>query len=336
MEVELQLGRLFESLEVPNAANENDRVFAAIPIPGYESHRLGKTGSRLPALLLTTNKVDKPPKPHPVVLENLAVEYEVNCRITQAPRVVEERTFTVIQCTAVEPYLHSYFLMIATPLMMMLGPEPTLSKVATLIDGFIEIFRALLLPPKKSVQGLWGELFLIARSSNPRMLVGCWHVTPEDRYDFSLGGFRIEVKTAIGRIRQHQFSLEQLYPPTGTQVIIASILMERAGGGTSLEALITKVKESVQEKPELWMHFDRVLALSLGNSFRAALDERFDYELAMESLAFYDPAVVPKLSPEVPIGVSHVHFRSDLSNAVRLTTDEVSRRAKLFQAMQSN
>lgn len=244
--------------------------------------------------------------------------------------------FTVIQCTAVEPYLHSYFLMIATPLVMMLGPEPRLSKVVTLLDGFIEIFRALLLPAKKSIQGLWGELFLIARSSNPRMLVSSWHVTPEERYDFSLGSFRIEVKTAIGRIRQHQFSLEQLYPPSGTQVLIASILLERAGGGTSLEALISNVKENLREKPEIWMHFDRVLALSLGNSFRAALDERFDYELALESLSFYDPDVVPKLLPDLPIGVSHVHFRSDLSNVEKLTVDEVSRRAKLFQAMLSN
>jgi hypothetical protein len=226
--------------------------------------------------------------------------------------------------------------MVAMPLVMMLGREPAPSKIAILIEGFIEIFRALMLPPKKSVQGLWGELFLISRSSNPRMLVGSWHLTSEDRYDFSLGSFRVEVKTAIGRMRQHQFSLEQLYPPTGTQVIIASILLERAGGGTSLEALISKVKESLREKPEIWMHFDRVLALSLGNSFRAALDERFDYELAVQSLAFYDPDVVPKLLPDLPIGVSHVHFRSDLSNVEKLTVDEVSRRAKLFQAMLSN
>src|SRR5579859_1637089 len=208
----LDLGLLFDSLEVPKETSKHDKVFSAVPIPSYDSHRLGKTCSNLPALLLTTQQFNKSARLAPVVLENLTVEYDVECRITQPSGEVEKITFTLVQCTSTERHVHSYFFMVAMPLVMMLGREPAPSKVAILIEGFIEIFRALMLPPKKSVQGLWGELFLISRSSNPRMLVGSWHLTPEDRYDFSLGSFRVEVKTAIGRMRQHQFSLEQLYP----------------------------------------------------------------------------------------------------------------------------
>jgi hypothetical protein len=84
--------------------------------------------------------------------------------------------------------------------------------------------------PRKSVQGLWAELFLMARLRDPSALVAAWHSQLGDLYDFSAGSQRIEVKSAIGRIRRHHFTLEQVLPIPRTRVLIASVLVERGRG----------------------------------------------------------------------------------------------------------
>ena len=56
----------------------------------------------------------------------------------------------------------------------------------------------------------------------------------EDLYDFNEGNHRIEVKSAQGELRRHHFSLAQLLPPAGTTLAIVSVLVNRAGGGTSI------------------------------------------------------------------------------------------------------
>ena len=94
------------------------------------------------------------------------------------------------------------------------------------MDRLIELFRAMTTPSRKSVQGLWAELFLIAQSRQPTILVDAWHMLPEDRYDFAMDDQRIEVKSFSGSLRQHHFSLEQLQPPEGVKTLIASMLVE--------------------------------------------------------------------------------------------------------------
>jgi len=313
------------------ARDENMR-FSAQPIPGYERHRLGKDKQETPSLLISVSDSTENQRPIPIRLEYLSIQYDVDCRISYPDGSIEEGYFTIIRCTGSEKVLHDYFLRIIGAIVISLGPTPTRIDVAQAIDKLVELFRAMTEKPRKSIQGLWAELFLIARARKTATMVAAWHITPNDCYDFSAGNHRIEVKSVAGRVRQHHFMLEQLCPPADTNVLIASLFVEHAGSGTSVMELIESIRLRISKHPDLVLQFDRMIALTIGKYWRYASEERFDRELAEESLAFFEPCAIPMINPSLPTGVSSVHFKSDLTG--RPTANLVHYRAMggLFQA----
>ena len=135
----------------------------------------------------------------------------------------------------------------------------------------------------------------------PAVMISAWHQTPEDRYDFSASNQRIEVKSAAGRIRQHHFGLQQLHPPRGTNLLVASTFVESAGGGVSIAELADQVRSQIAGDPGLILLLDRIVGLTLGDNWRQASQFRFDKELAEQSLrcvklkrvAFHGTVLVP-------------------------------------------
>lgn len=311
----LDLVSSFEALRPPDAGAGTASRFSAIPIPGGGQHRLGKDSEGAPSLLFTVVDGRASALPPPIVLEHLTVVYGVDCRVTQPDGSVEERKFTVVRCTGTDRVLHSYFLRVAVSIVRLLGEQPSYMDVSRAVDGLVELFRSMATAPRKSVQGLWAELLLMARLRDPAPLAAAWHVLPGDRYDFSAGDHRIEVKSATGRVRQHHFTLEQLLPVPGTQVLVVSVLVERAAAGTALVDLVREVRSRTSDAPQLLLHVDRVVAQTLGDGWRHAQEQRFDRQLAESSLAFYEPAVIPQVDANLPRGVSNVQFVADLTGA---------------------
>lgn len=316
----LNLIELFQSVESMKSIGDEDR-FSAILIPDYEPHRLGKDAQGRPLLLISIIDVRGQRQRDPLVLEHLTVMYNQNCRVSRSDGTFEDRRFTFVCCTAEDSTLHSYFLRIASTILISLKNRPTQSDVAHAMDRFIELFRAMTKPARKSVQGLWAELFLIAQSRQPALLVNAWHTLPEDRYDFAINSQRIEVKSFSGSIRQHHFSLEQLHPPEGVETLVASMRVERSQAGESITDLREKIQTHLSGESNLLLHLDTVIALTLGDGWQQADEACFDQRLAQESLAFYEAAAIPSVNPNLPSGVSRVHFQSDLTG---IPTVEIS------------
>ena len=308
----LNLEEKFQSL-LSEAAPEGSHLLAS-HLPDLPHHRLARDVQGAPIIMIAVPHGRAQTRPVPIRLEHLSIQHDVECRITGIDGEIEEGQFTVIACLGTDHALHSYFLRVLEPIITLLGPSPTRSDITRAVYNLIELFRVMAAAPLKSVQGLWAEVFLIAHAADPTLLLAAWHTTPEDRYDFSSGDQRIEVKATAGRIRRHRFSLEQLQPPTGTTALVASLFVERAGSGTSLAELIEKVRHQIGDNLDLLMALDRIVGMTLGNSWRQAMDEQFDYELAIHSLAFFDVVDVPSIESELPPEVSGVHFISDLSN----------------------
>lgn len=323
---------LFDSLPPPLGVPGEGTRFSAQPIPGYEQHRLGMGTQGEPSLLLVVNVSAGRARPAPLVLEHLTVQYDIECRIGRRDGATEEGHFTVICCTDGNRTLHTHFLRVVGALVASLGTAPSRLDVGRAVDQLIELFRALEKPPRKTLQGLWAELLVIARAHDPAVLIRAWHATPEDRYDFSMGEQRIEVKSVTGRVRCHYFSLDQLSPPASTNLLIASMLVERAGAGVSILELADVVRARAREDPSLLLHIDRVVALTLGEGWRHAEEERFDRELAEDSLAFFDPDSIPKLGPVMPAGVSEVRFKSDLTASLPMVPARLRAAGGLFRA----
>jgi hypothetical protein len=319
--VPVDLAALFRGVRESADASPTDRL-AAVPIPGFPNHRVARTREGWPVLLLACRDRDYRNYSAPVRLENLSVQYAVPCRVSYSDGHAEEGNFTVVMCSASDSAVDRQFLAVAGLLVDALGSNPSRLDVTRNVEALVELFRVLSEPPRKTVQGLWAELFLIARSSHPAELVAAWHVQPEDRFDFSSGNQRIEVKAAAGRERHHHFSLEQLQSLPNADVVIASVFIERSGAGVSLHDLMDTIRSRLVDQPALSLRVEITVAASLGDHLRRSMDDAFDRQLAEESLHYYHQHDVPVIGA-VPPGVSHVHFRADLEgiNPVEFNAD---------------
>jgi hypothetical protein len=323
------LARQFGTLEPPTGAG-SDLRFSAAPVEGHPRHRIAMDWRGLPSLLIGVS--DRDVTGPPLVLEHIRMQQGVECRVTEPTGATEAHRFTIIRCTDDDPTTCEYFLRVGSAVLDTLGGEPTSAKVGATIERLVELFRALAAPPRKSVIGFWAELFVISRSGDVPTLVQAWHAHPEERFDFALGGERLEVKAALGRTRHHHFALEQLLPLPGVNVLIASVLLERSGAGPSVAELLDRIRDGVREDAAQLLHVDSVMALTLGAAWRSAMDERFDAQLASSTLMFFDPRIIPKPADTVPPAVTEVRFLSDLAGCPAVSADSARRGRGLIAA----
>lgn len=321
--------QLFQSLVLPMAAASGNDL-SAVPIPNADTHRIAKNANGSPCLLIRQS----PQGAHstPIRLENLLISFDVPCTIVHPARTEERDTFTMVRCTSSNPALFPHFLKILSPMIAALGPTPTRAAVRRAISGLVELFQALAAPAKKTIQGVWAELLLIRLASDPHAMAAAWHRDPLEHFDFAAGVQRIEVKSSSLRRRVHHFSLAQLTPAQGTRVLVASLFVERSGGGASVQRLFEGARERLVSSAELTAHFDATFYASLGSGWEEAMNEAFDWELAKESLAFFDAERIPTVATPIPASVSDVRFCSDLSSTIPLQRDELLAGGGIFAA----
>src|SRR5260370_2332339 len=180
-------------------------------------------------------------------------------------------------------------------------------QISEAVQKLVDLFKRMADASRKALAGLWAELFLIARSSDPAFLLGAWHAIPEERFDFGHGIDRLDVKAASGGLRLHHFTLEQLRPAGHVRVLIASLLTERSEGGTSLNDLVDSIRARVAD-PDHLIRLDGVIAETLGQDWRAIQQNRFDLQEAIQSFRFIDAATIPSVANPTPPEVSAVHF----------------------------
>ena len=200
-----------------------------------------------------------------------------------------------------------------------LGDLPTLKDVQKTIHSLVTLFRLAAQPQKKTVQGLWAELFIIANSKNPTTLVNAWHSFPEERYDFNNGSDRIEVKSNANNSRKHHFSLEQLNPPENCSLIIASIFVIQSANGQTINVLQKEIENKLNSNLTLINRLRLQIAETLGDALLKGAEIAFDSQVAFESLRFYNFIDIPKIQAhDVPMHVSDVSFSSDLSDMMSI------------------
>src|ERR1700722_2567746 len=97
--------------------------FLALPIPGLERHYLGRGGSGLPAVLISTSDSGFRP---PVRLNGMEAQFSQNCTLEIRGQPSETRNFTVLQCTSSDAALGNYFLHTMDSVLTVLGDTPRL------------------------------------------------------------------------------------------------------------------------------------------------------------------------------------------------------------------
>lgn len=320
---------LFNLLETPKKQIGNGNYLAAITIQDFDTHRLGKNYQGQPLVLLSSVNVEKTPPP-PIELEHLSVIHNAECRIIRSDETIEFGYYSVVHCVSDNRDLQEYFLDIISTIIVVLGRMPSTLDILQAINTLIELFRATTRPPKKTVQGLWAEIYFIERSTKPTDLIEAWHIHPDDVYDFSFGNQRIEIKSSSKRTRQHHFSLEQLRPKEGIDVLIVSMFVERTETGKSINELLASIYLHLTDRHDIKLHLDEIVGLTLGNKWKEAKNDPFNDALAESSLLLYKAKDIPSVNPDLPLGVSNVHFQVDFSKSKGLSKDQYRNTGGIF------
>lgn len=298
---------LFRSLE---ASSEQTYNVCVMP---NKAHLIGKTNIGQPIFFIKNRESAK--KPSPIAMEWLQVSYDVRCSVKCNTKTSESKYSTVL-LAASDEILQSYFVNIMEVLLNELLELPSAEELQTCIMNLIQIFSVKSNEPKKTVQGLWAELAIIYLSKAPQKFLSAWHSDPKSKIDFSCGSELLEVKSTKSEERRHSFSLDQLNPSVGIKELVASMVVREAGHseyGLSVEDLRQRIQQKIDDDA-LGKKLYTVILETLGKDYNSASTLYFNILEARTSLKFYDFKEIPRIQKEtVPVGVSGVEFKSDLS-----------------------
>lgn len=279
-------------------------------IPGAPAHFFGWSSEGFPVLLLAARGTLVR---EPLRLAGLEVQYSIPCDIAVSEDEHSTNTLTTIRCNSTDAAIHSYFAYASEVIVRIVGGNPSIQQVSEAVNNLTELFQRLARPSTRSARGLFAELLVVHLSTSPRTAVRAWHSAAEDRFDFSIGDVRLEVKSTASRQRIHNFSFEQCVPPSGTVGILASLFVEGSGGGVSLLDLMQRVEIQLAGAEDLILKLHETIAEGLGSDTASSLAMRYDEELAVSSYQVYELGAIPAIRDCMPSEVSGVHFRSDIS-----------------------
>jgi hypothetical protein len=299
----------FKSLPRPKSAGAV--TFAAVPARDSSPHRIGKDSNGCPCILIALKEGAKESFPG-TSLRNINVVYDLECQISQNG-LMEEGAFTIMTFTGEDPGLQDSFLRFCEVILDSLGNAPNKKDVAATLDRCVRLFKNITKPPKKTIHGLWSELFFMTISDDPAGLVKAWHVNMEDKCDFNMGKRRYEIKSSSSRLREHYFTQDQLSPPEGTEVIIVSMFTEATDTGKSIGDLVQQLKQRLGNQPRLVEKIMTLCYETLGNSLDDSFNLRFDTILALSSIAAYTAAYIPHIRlDDIPAQVTAIKYKVNL------------------------
>lgn len=307
--------KIFSDLK--NEIPKNKEGFSIANLPKIKNHKIGLSKDELPLFFIKCEEVSTE-KVLDYNLESISIHFNQKCQLKAKDKKVTEGNYTIIALKTDSVDLQEYFLNIIYFVILKLPEISKLKELKIEVENLIILFTKFSKLPTKTIQGLWAELLVIEQSSNPEYLVKSWHVSPSDKFDFNDGIDKIEVKSTTKSKRIHNFSLEQLNPNKNSKLIIASVFAIETGKGYSIFDLVNSIDDRIKNK-EVIKKINEVIIDTLGSDFEKSFEHFFDYQLAKDTLAFFESETVPKINAtSICKEVSNVHFDSDLSNAEQL------------------
>lgn len=321
---------LFDNLTIPNG---NEKILNAIQVPDYLNFRIAVNRDGDPIILLLVTENVKNITLKNFKLKYLQLEQNIECKIIENFKT-SQKTFTVITFKCTERNLQEYFLRIAETLIKTIGNNPTQQHLVEALNKFVEVFRALTDPPTNTIHGLWTELFIINNCKKPETLLNYWHSTPEEKFDFDSGVEKIEVKSNGNFERVHFFSSEQLNPPIGSNVLIASIFIRQSSVGQNIQQLVDSISIKISHDNNLTDKLNSIVCRSLGNSLEQSILIKFDCNIAEESLQYYNFREISRIEKiHIPNEVSELRYKSDLSLIRAIDKSDISNGGELFNSL---
>ena len=318
------LVELFKGIDAPSVATDDNRIrYSVREVRDVGNYYVGMNERRHAALLISAS-IGRRRQAAPIGLARLDVQCDLPCHIERPGASVEERRFTVIRCLDSDAKAVEYFFSVCGTIIQILGETPTQAQIRSTVHRLVAIFQKTHIPSRTAVSGLFGELYVVSRSVDPRRLMAAWRIDPAARFDFVDGDARLEVKTTSRRSRSHIFSYEQCNPPVGAVGLVASIQTEQVSRGLTIKAVVEEIEKQVAGRIDLLLKLHEVVAATLGAGVGKAMGMAFDEALVMASLRYYDLRTIPAIRAPLPVGVSGVLFRVDLESVEEVALGSVA------------
>lgn len=283
--------------------------FKAIPLSSTRKDFLAKNVDGSPVFLLHDSSAAKY---NPgISFRHLLAQFHVTCRVQTDTADIEDQ-FCLVWCDATAPELHELFVRCVAAAIEELPSISSTREIESFITKLRDLFRALALPSRREVSGLWAELFVILKCGHPEQAMNVWHEDKFDRFDFSSSNSHIEVKSTVRGLRAHEFALEQLQPPAQGEGFVVSLLLQPLSGGSGILDLAREIEVAVTSprlKQKLWQN----VAIALGSDFSDKLDKRFDENFAERGLVVYSMTDIPKPDTPADPRITSLRFVSDLT-----------------------
>ncbi|WP_348825650.1 PD-(D/E)XK motif protein [Flavobacterium aestuarii] len=311
----ISIFKIFQDLK--NKPSIRTDGFTIANLPKIKNHKIGISENGLPLFFVKCEDFSKE-RVLDYNLEYISIQFNQKCQLLSNDKKITDGIYTIVALKTDSVDLQEYFLSILYFVISKLPPIANLKELKIEVEKLINLFNKFTKLPTKTIQGLWAELLVIEQSINPEYLIKSWHYSPTDKFDFNDGIDKIEVKSTAKSRRVHNFSLEQLNPNKNSNLIIASVFAVETGKGKTIFDLVKLIDGTIKEK-ELLFRINEVLLDTLGKDFEKTFEHYFDYQLAVDSLAFFDSKLIPKIeSSNISHEVSNIHFDSDLSKIEQL------------------
>jgi hypothetical protein len=309
-----------------------DDCFSAASLPFSTKHKIGISSEGYPIFFIECNTKENSLD---INLEFISVMFNRICRLKEDDSTFSENTYTIISLKTENIDLQQYFIEVVCIILEQLPESPTHKQLKSEIQKLIDLFSRFTRPPKKTIQGLWAEMFIIDQAKYPEYLIQSWHASPEDKFDFNDGQDKIEVKSTSQTRRIHSFAFEQLNPNRISNLLIASVFVVQTGRGKNIFDLRNSICKKVTNL-QLQFRLNELLSQTLGSDFDKVFDVYFDYQQAIDTLSFFDFKDIPTISGDnIPNEISNVRFDCDLSR-VRTIKDKIfdTSHSPLFRSIQ--
>jgi hypothetical protein len=316
----------FLSLEVP--AGENVFVAEAVHDGKY---RIGRSVAGHAVVFFAFERCSgAPSSPRRLAALTYTPPAPIEIR-TAAGRSATEQ-LARIECCSTDEWVIGHFLRVTRSLL----DDVTLldeSQFDAALDAVVAIFRAIRRGARRTVQGVWSELAMIAWAGDAIYALAAWHSAPRALHDFAAGLDRLEVKSSATGIREHHVRLEQLSSISPGRTVVASMLLEETDNGASVDDLLSLVEHRIRQAPDAVRRMELIVAESLGRDWRESSDVRYDMEAARESVRLFDADSIPRVAEPLPPQIKDVRFVVDLSHVTEIASLELAEHSPFFACL---
>ena len=312
----IEVYKIFENLQQKTPTHKEGFIVASLPFSIF--HKIGVSHEGFPLFFIecsnTYNAID-------INLDLISVTFNRPCILYQDIIKIKS-LYTIISLKTINPDIQKYFIEIVIIIIKQF-PKPISDKqFKEEIQKLIDLFKQFSQPAYKTIQGIWAELLIIEQSKHPEYLIQSWHISPSDKFDFNDGKDKIEVKSTSRMERIHKFSLEQLNPNNTSNLLIASVFVNETGKGKSIGDLSNNILKRINSL-DLQFRLKEIISKTLGRDVEKSFDVYFDYQQAIDSIAFFDYKNIPTIKSNIPPEINNVSFNCNLSNITTINNKDI-------------